>query len=600
MNFLAELRRRSVFRVTAAYLVAAWVVMQVIGFVADASTMPDWTTTFVLILVIAGLPIVIIVAWAFELTPEGPKLTGPREEGETIKPFRPADTIILAALVTVIGVVVWQQLAPREAEMATVAAEVEEAVGPEAASIAVLAFDDLSPEGNQEYFSDGISEELLNVLVRVEGLRVASRTSAFRFKGSDASIPEIAADLQVRHVLEGSVRRSGETVRITAQLIDSATDEHLWSETYDREMTTSNIFEVQDDIATAIVAALSERLLGILPITDIEVENTTTNLNAYELYLRARRLYLDRRDFGEIERLLSQAVELDPEFADAWELRGASFMLAEGYGGIPGTREELLERSKEYNEIALRLDPNSSLALATNAFILGGLNPEPTAQSLSQSIEGLTRAIELDPHNVSALNWRAVVYFSVGHLELSLVDRLACVELEPTSTACQMGAVSTYSALGEHERAYEHLMDSIIQGNSVMTDPFNAVANVGQHDFFMMIVALRFGSDTPWGTPDVLYEILRNPTGDFGHLIPEFEARWDDFPDYRYIGPIIGAYPPDFPDGFFVFNGDEYARYRQSPEYQEALERYGVAEFWRQNGFPSECRERDDGWIECD
>jgi len=599
LDFLAELRRRSVFRVTAAYLVAAWVVMQVVGFVADASTMPEWATTFVLILVIAGLPIVIVVAWAFEITPEGPKLTGPRGEDERIKPFRPADAILVAALVAVICVVVWQQLAPRDVQY--VAAEVEQDAGPEAASIAVLAFDDLSPEGNQEYFSDGISEELLNVLVRVDGLRVASRTSAFSFKGSDASIPEIASDLNVRHVVEGSVRRAGDTIRITAQLIDSESDGHMWSETYDRELTASNIFAVQDEIATAIVAELRARLGGILPEVEIDVTAATDSLDAFELYWRAWELYLDRRDLGEVERLLAQVVDLDPEYAEAWELRGATHMLAGvQYGGIPGTRDELLAMAREYNDIALALDPDSSLAIASNANLSVDVLANPDAAMLAQAIEDLTRAIELDPHNVSALNWRGGEYLRVGYDQLAIQDYLACIELEPLSAACQGSLINTYSTMGEYQLAYDRLIESLEQGVAYVGASPVSLAILGKRDLFLVTVAQDYPDNPPWGTPDVFYEILRNPEGDWDHLIPAFEAQWDNNIAYRYLGPIIGAYPSEFPDGWYAFYDHEYAEYRRSPEYQAQLQASSLPEFWRAYGFPPQCRERDDGWIECE
>ena len=192
---------------------------------------------------------------------------------------------------------------------------------PEQASIAVLAFADLSPEGDQEYFGDGISESLLNVLSKIDQLSVSSRTSSFAFKGENRNVTDIAEILNVAHVLEGSVKKAGNRVLITAQLIDASQNRHLWSDTYERELTTENIFAIQAEIATAIVAALSEELgLGIE--SEVSVMAGTENMDAYDLFLQAKET--SNIDFTENVRkrveLLARAVELDPNFAEAWAM----------------------------------------------------------------------------------------------------------------------------------------------------------------------------------------------------------------------------------------------------------------------------------------
>ena len=198
-------------------------------------------------------------------------------------------------------------------------------------SIAVLPFADLSPGGDQEYFSDGIAEEILNVLVRIEDLKVASRTTSWGFKGQEAlGIPFMAEKMNVRHVLEGSVRKSGDTVRITAQLIDADTDQHLWSETYDRTLTAESVFEVQDDIAKAIVEQL-----GIIMDTDAIAPShaaDTKDINAYELYLEASQLFAERRSLPRAIDLFEQAVATDPSFARAWAGLAATYSGRAGLG----------------------------------------------------------------------------------------------------------------------------------------------------------------------------------------------------------------------------------------------------------------------------
>ncbi len=184
----------------------------------------------------------------------------------------------------------------------------------------MLPFVNMSADPEQEYFSDGISEEILNVLVRVDGLKVASRTSSFTYKGENLDIPEIARQLKVGNIVEGSVRKSGNRVRITAQLIDTRDDRHLWSDTFDRELT--DIFAIQDEIANAIVDALKSELN--IGLGAVKVESATDNLDAYDLYLKARGMFIARQNLDVANQLFEQATQLDPEFALAWEGLAAS------------------------------------------------------------------------------------------------------------------------------------------------------------------------------------------------------------------------------------------------------------------------------------
>lgn len=608
MNLLAELRRRSVFRVAAAYLISGWVVMQVVALIAEASGLPTWTSSFALVLLIVGLPIALIVAWAFEITPEGVKQTDKSGESIPIRPFSVADGVLLAGLAVVIGFIGWQQFAaPERIAVAgpTASNELNEVAttGPEAASIAVLAFADLSEEGDQEYFSDGISEELLNVLVRVEGLRVASRTSAFRFKNTNASIPEIGLDLNVRHVLEGSVRRSGDTIRITAQLIDSATDEHLWSETYDREMTTSNLFEVQDDIATAIVAALSERLQGILPATEIEVEAVTSNLTAYELFLQGRALFARRVDMALVDRLMARATELDPSFAEAWEVRAAARYLGPDYGGFEEEQDVLYAQALEFAQRAMALDPESSLAIAVTTNVRNRLADPIDAETVHATVEGYTRALEIDPRNTSALNWRGLMLAYVGEIQLALDDFEQCVEIEPYYMPCR-GNLSVFSSfLGDGQRAYDEFIELRNQGGNLPIYPFWALAEQGKQDLFIVLASELYGSNAPWGDHEELYEILRTLDQDHSHLleaVTAFETERDtyDFP-FGGIDVLLGNYEREGVQNVLPW-APELTMFRRSDAFQELLADSPLPEYWRTYGFPPLCREREDGRIECD
>ncbi len=575
--------------------------MQVVGVIARASGMPSWADSFALILLVVGFPIALIIAWAFELTPEGPKRTEARAGDETIKPFRLADGVIVAALVVVMGVVVWQQLAPNTATV-VMQTPTDNVVGPEAASIAVLAFEDLSPEGDQEYFSDGISEELLNVLVRVEGLRVASRTSAFQFKGSSIGIPAIADQLNVAHVVEGSVRRAGDTIRITAQLIDASTDEHLWSDTFDRTLTASNIFEVQDEIATAIVAALSERLQGVLPAMEIEVEATTENLTAYELYLQARPLFLARDAFDRADALLAQAVGLDPDFSEAWEMRGALHMLATSYGFIDAEEGELNRLAIEYSQRALAIDPESSLAIAVIANVEDDMVEVSTAASIHRELESYDRALEIDPRNTSALNWRGLTLASVGFVELALEDFARCVEIEPDYSPCHANLVFHSTAVGDDQTAFDYYLAAANSGIAVPALPLSMLARLGKRELFLIVAAEEYGPNAPWADNEMLYEIFRDPGGDWDHLIDAitaFEETRTGASGQTSIDIMIGNYDRYDPD-WGIPLGPELAGYRQTDAFQRVLEANGLAEYWRTYGFPPRCREGQAGRIDCD
>jgi len=267
-NFMAELKRRKVMRVVVAYIVVGWLLIQIAETTFAPMGLPPWTLTLVIVLVVLGLPLATILAWGFDITPDGIEKT---------------DDI--------------------DMQLAT-------AAGP---SIAVLPFPDMSAEKDQEHFCDGLTEELLNVLTRIPGLRVASRTSSFSFKGKETDLKAAADKLQVAHILEGSVRKSGNRIRVTAQLIAAATDSHLWSETYDREL--DDIFAIQDDIASHILGALECRLgMECLP------DPTTQDSKAYDYFLRGRGYAISgsKREIELAIEMLQKAVECDPEFLGAW------------------------------------------------------------------------------------------------------------------------------------------------------------------------------------------------------------------------------------------------------------------------------------------
>ena len=337
MSLFIELKRRNVFKVGVAYAIVAWLLVQITSIVAPALHLPAWTLTLIILLVLLGFPVALFLAWAYELTPEGIKPTPSiapaenitRESGKKLN-----YTIIgLMALVIVFLVVDNYVLTGKGSEERGVKSEAQSAQvqsglvttptivaeqNPAAPqnSIAVLPFQDFSPKHDQEYFADGVTEEILNSLARVNGLEVTARTSSFYFKGRNEDLRTIGETLGVANILEGSVRKEGDNVRITAQLNNARTGYHLWSKTYDRKL--DDIFNVQEDIAEKVAQAL-EITLGVGELS--RYPGMTRNVDAYDVYLQANAAIGNQRTAQGIPRaieLYQRAVALDTSFAQAW------------------------------------------------------------------------------------------------------------------------------------------------------------------------------------------------------------------------------------------------------------------------------------------
>jgi TolB-like protein len=319
MSFFAELKRRNVVRVGIAYIIICWALAQVAEFAVDNFNAPDWALQIFVVFLILGLPLVLFLAWAFEMTPEGVKREKDvdRSQSITAKTGRKLDFIIIGVLVVAVGLLLVDKFLLEES-----ATPVNEIVATESQSIAVLPFVNMS--GDEDYFADGLSEELLNLLAKIPDLKVAGRTSSFAFKGRNEDFAAIGDALKVKHVLEGSVRRSGDTLRVTAQLIKVEDGYHVWSETYDRKM--ADIFAIQDDVAGAITDSLR---LQLSPRSS----RPTADTEAYALYLEALPYVASNDDADVLDSvlgLLDRAIEIDPEFAKAHELKALSYWMTAG------------------------------------------------------------------------------------------------------------------------------------------------------------------------------------------------------------------------------------------------------------------------------
>ncbi len=310
-SFFAELQRRNVYRVGAAYLVVSWVLAQLAEVAVPALILPEWVNSLVFLLLMLGFPIALLFAWAFDMSPEGIKLTTEEDLRQPdTKRGRGVELIVFAGMLAVIAYYVWSDLRAGGNEPAAAAA-----VAGGYTSIAVLPFVDMSPEGDQEFFTDGISEEILNLLAQVPTLQVTSRSSAFSYKGQTFKIRDVGRELGVAHVLEGSVRKSGQQIRITAQLIEVETDRHLWSDTYDR--TLEDLFSLQDELSAAIVKSMGETL-GFVTETELSPARSI-DPTVREAFLLAQSLIRERRveSFELAITELDRVLRADPDYPPA-------------------------------------------------------------------------------------------------------------------------------------------------------------------------------------------------------------------------------------------------------------------------------------------
>ena len=400
-----ELKRRNVVRVGIGYAIVAWLIVQVVVSIEEPLNLPSWTDTLVIILLAIGFVVALILAWAYELTPQGVKRTKTVPLSESISGFtgRKLDFAIIALLVIAVGYMFVDNYIADDSDPTDVAP-----------SIAVLPFVDMSPDGDQEYFGDGIAEELLNELVRLDGLRVAGRTSSFSFKGTNANHETIANALNVATILEGSVRKDGDRIRITAQLINAADGYHLWSETYDREL--SNIFEVQEEIAISVTGALGVRL-GVGSVNAFHGAGTS-NVEAYEAYLRAMATPGDER-----LRQLEQVTRIDPNYSAAWSHLGL-FTAGKTWRSNPEEAPALTERAYEYVQRAVELDPESAQSTSLLGSVLYGRKEWLEGEAMHR------RAIELNA-NFSTLSQYGHLLMRAGRSAAALQQYELAEAAEP-------------------------------------------------------------------------------------------------------------------------------------------------------------------------
>jgi len=443
MSFIEELRRRNVFKVGIAYAVTTWVLLQLTDVVAEILALPEWAPKLILLMLVVGFVPALIFAWAFEMTPEGIKLERDvvRQKSIAPKTGRKLDYSIIILLGLSLAYFIWESRFEQKTEEFEAASKkiAEQAAEPEpfvpvreisaehAAinknSIAVLPFANRSADPADMYFTDGIHDDLLTQLSRIDAFKVISRTSVMEYRDTTKNLRDIARELSVANIMEGSVQRAGDRVRINVQLIDAATDEHLWAEIYDRRLTTENLFDIQSEIAKSIADALRATL------TESQMASMATaptdNLEAYDLYLQAKDFALGetRINYQTALELYKEALKADPNFALAWVgLAKAHITNYWVYGGAPQDRQ----KSRDAIDRAKELDSSFPELFMAEGFYWywGHLDYE-------RALYNLNRTIEWNPGNAEAHMWRGWASRRAAKWEQSIESMKKSLQLNP-------------------------------------------------------------------------------------------------------------------------------------------------------------------------
>jgi TolB-like protein len=499
MSLFAELKSRNVFKIGIAYLIVAWLLMQVAALAVPALLLPDWVTTLVVFLLLLGFPVALLLAWAYEVTPEGVKKTKniPATKRASGLAHRKLDFLVIGLLSIAVIILVFENR--RAGDDALTEVDTGNVVASsEPISIAVLPFANMSDDPNQEHFADGLTEELLNSLAAIDDLRVISRTSSFSFKGQNLPITEIASQLGVDHILEGSVRRAGDRVRVTAQLIETSSDSHLWSENYDRELTVDNILDIQEEVAVTVVQALHARLTpdeaGLLDA------HGPASLAALDLYhdglfllnqIQNRTLIED--DDATYEAAIDKftdSIDLDPDWAPAHAALGRVYH----YWISMGNEDERLRLSKAHIENAIRLDDEYGPAYVSLGFI------HSVEENYEAAFDAYDRANALGSESPGG---RAILLYNLARYDEAIELYKISVSANPMGRESKNQLAYTLSCAGRYDELIEPaklLVDLGVADLELKVILAEAYAWTGDVEKGMALgesVAAEFGQDSP-------------------------------------------------------------------------------------------------------
>lgn len=558
MSLFSELKRRNVFKIGAAYLIVAWLLMQVAALAVPALRLPEWVTTFVVFILMLGFPVALLLAWAFEVTPEGIKKTKDVPLEKSVRKLRGQK--INFAIIGLLAVAVVVLLVERTQ---TDRVEPPGSIEGREISIAVLPFENLSGDPDQEHFVDGLTEELLNSLAAIENFRVISRTSSFTYKNNDVPVREIAAELGVSHILEGSVRRVGDRIRVTAQLIDASTDSHIWFENFDRDLTLENILEIQEIVARTV----ADRLQLKLPV-DSNHSTGPVNLQALDRYhdgmYYVRRMTLadgeddGRTVFEAAVQAFEASVEADPE----WAPPHAGLGMAYHFNRHLGDEAEILRTSRRHLERALELDETLGSAWNSLGYV-NSMEHEFEAAFAAydrareygydyhwglaillrqharyeEAVDEYTEALRLNPLSREIRHQLIDVFYCSGQYRQAISHASDVLRVEPSNGGIKHALANAYSEIGDLSNAtrFAEELISEFRSDSLMA---YVLAKSGEHERARNAIEANNSTDIWWvrspaaaalGDDELAIDIL---------LEAVEEELANDTPDLRWFGRI--------------------------------------------------------------
>jgi TolB-like protein/Flp pilus assembly protein TadD len=563
--------------------------------VLPALHVPEWVLTAIVVFLLVGFPIAMALAWIFDVGPEGISRTEPQAPPAAQVKLRVAYAAVVIVCMGALGYVLYERGLGRAH------------AGEPRDSIAVMPFSNLSGDPTKDYFSDGMSEELLNLLARVPGLQVASRTSSFAYKDREVDVRQIGKELGVATVLEGSVRQAADQVRITAQLIDAESGFHLWSETYDRKL--ADVFQVQDEIARAIVDKLKIELAPAEQQAAQRQKAPTQNVEAYELYLQGRAIW-KRRGAENLKRaidLYQAAIGKDPAFARAHAALASAYVVLPGYTKEEGDDEKFFQMAEGAARQALAIDPNIGEAHAVLAQINANRGDLLDAES------GFFFAISLEPNEPTPHHWYSVLLQKVGRLDAALAQARKAQELDPTSPILAANLANAYLVKGDDDAAlrYAGLASELgLAGGTGQGVQTTIALRRGQWDEARRLLAEHEGlSPELKGKAQVIVAALADPAkraktvAEMKALDPKVAPQDQLIGSYLALGEIDLAYRLMFEsldrhDRAWVRDtwggteawGAEGTALRRDPRFGELAQRMGLLDYWKQYGFPDGCR----------
>ena len=619
MSLFSELKRRNVFRVTIAYLIGTWLLLQVVDVVAPILALPPWVGKLVLFLLALGLIPTLLFSWAFEITPEGLKRESEIDRNASIahQTARKLDFVTIGMVVLALAVFSLDRfLLPENADSSTAeehavaasdsgsADSMETTISgmSKKASIAILPFANRSNRDEDQFFTDGIHDDVLMHLANIGSMKVISRTSVMRYRDTDTPIPEIANALGVKNVLEGSVQRAGKQVRITVQLIEAETDDHLWAASYDRELTAENLFAIQTEISREVAEALRLELTGAEKSRISRIP--TKSLEAYQAFLLGRDNFRRRSAIVFLDNAIEHfniAIELEPDYAEAYSGLAAVYAVITGYQADPDP--SAFDKSKVHAEKAIEL--NSELAEPYAVLGLYYRYLRPSNAALSE--EYMVRAVEMAPNNATIHLWQGTTRMTMGYIERAHESLLTARELDPAVPLIAGWLAASYVGLGDYPAALKQYRSAVDIGVNFSNSFLLGIAELqiltGDIDAAEETLTELFGTDAvqPWLDVYIPARVNGTNLDEAKALIEELNTQ-NQYNDQFCVVMLAAIGANDEALEILRENADadpgilknawmwpHFDDLRQLPGFKKLLEHYNLPNAWRQLGWPKFC-----------